>query len=1308
MPKTKGCGTHLPRSVDCPSRQAHQGRSGASIAPTHGRFDDAVRAQPAKGSYDPSARLRRLRRALAGSTALVAVALVGTLLVAAPPAFADDGTRPAFGVGGTGGVSGVHGSQGRGRGGLGGGSGGNGGATGGAGSYGGGGGGGTGGANGGAGGADQSGSNGGGGTGGIGAANYGGLSGGHGGSGSDGGGGGGGGGGLAGYISLMLPPGYGNSTITGGSGGRGGDGSSRILHVGAGGGGGGAGGYGVIATLSGGNVGTLGVNATGGKGGNGGDGGTVPLQGAGYGGGGGSGGAGLLLYSSSQATVRGNVHITGGNGGNGGGTGGGFITTGGSGGIGGVGLLLFNRNLVTVGDNAAIAGGNGGNGGQGSSYTGTGGAAGGVGIYSAVGASINNGGSIIGGYGGAGSAGSPGLKEGVGGAGGTGGAGVSLYGNSRNSLTNASNGTISGGRGGAGGFGGTSTVFAYGDFYAGTGGTGGAGGAGLNLGNGITIIAINNGRITAGTGGSGGTGGSTREGATPGNGGTGGTGGSGVTIGNGAALNNAGTIDGGTGGQGGTGGSVNGVFPGIGGNGGNGGSGGTGVTLGNGSALNNTGTINGGTGGQGGAGGSSTRSGGYGGNGGTGGTGGTGVYVNGGTLTNSGTITGGAGGGGGAGGEGDYKNGAPGSKGPSGTSVMATNGTVINSGKIVAGRGANAITFNSGRNRLELWQGSIIKGAVDATKSNNDTLALGGVQDGAFDVGRVGDARQYRGFEKFEKTATSTWTLIGTTTATGPWTVNQGTLTVNGSLAASSQLTINAGGLVSGSGTLPHTTINGGTMGPGNSIGTINVQGNFEHYGGNHQLEINPAGQSDRVAVTGTATINGPTVQVLAAPGSYGKSTTYTIVNAKGGLTGGYGSVIEDFAFLAPSLSYDANNAYLTLALGPNAFASGGITPNQKAVGAALDASFANAGGDFATVIGALAGLTTAQGPAALNTISGQPWANFGTMNIAGNALFMNALGQQMALARGAPGGGQRLALAEACDAPTACQGTATGPWSAWVNALGGLGSVLGDGNAGTLTYNLVGAAAGLDYRFDPRFLVGLGVGYAHGTQWTNGFMGQGFSDSVSVAAYASFSDAGFYVDALAGYAYSGNQLERQIMIPNLQPRTANGSTGANQFLGQVETGYKLAIYAPAQASVTPFGRLQISSVNQNGFTESGAGSLSLDVAQQTTTSVRSTLGADLAGRLPLGPTTGLDVAVRLGWMHELADTSRPITAAFTGAPTSAFTVFGATPARDSAVIGFQASTAIAEATSIYLRYDGQVGGGTDNHALNIGVRMTW
>ena len=62
--------------------------------------------------------------------------------------------------------------------------------------------------------------------------------------------------------------------------------------------------------------------------------------------------------------------------------------------------------------------------------------------------------------------------------------------------------------------------------------------------------------------------------------------------------------------------------------------------------------------------------------------------------------------------------------------------------------------------------------------------------------------------------------------------------------------------------------------------------------------------------------INGGTVQVLAAAGSYANSTTYTIVNATGGVSGTYSGVTSNFAFLTPSLTYDANNVFLTLALG--------------------------------------------------------------------------------------------------------------------------------------------------------------------------------------------------------------------------------------------------------------------------------------------------------------------------------------------------------------------------------------------------------
>ena len=229
---------------------------------------------------------------------------------------------------------------------------------------------------------------------------------------------------------------------------------------------------------------------------------------------------------------------------------------------------------------------------------------------------------------------------------------------------------------------------------------------------------------------------------------------------------------------------------------------------------------------------------------------------------------------------------------------------------------------------------------------------------------------------------------------------------MNGSLT--SNVTVGAGGTLGGNGTITGVVTNNGTLAPGNSIGTLNVSGSFVQAAGSiYQVEVNAAGQGDRINVSGapgTATINGGTVQVLAQPGSYANSTTYTIVRATGGVSGTYAGVTSNFAFLTPSLSYDANDVFLTLALGQTAFTPTflALTPNQKAVGVALNQSFANASGDFATVIGALAGLNTTQGPLALNTISGEPWADFGTMNTNNSAMFMNALGQQMAMARGA------------------------------------------------------------------------------------------------------------------------------------------------------------------------------------------------------------------------------------------------------------------------------------------------------------------
>ena len=64
--------------------------------------------------------------------------------------------------------------------------------------------------------------------------------------------------------------------------------------------------------------------------------------------------------------------------------------------------------------------------------------------------------------------------------------------------------------------------------------------------------------------------------------------------------------------------------------------------------------------------------------------------------------------------------------------------------------------------------------------------------------------------------------LTAASTYTGPTIINGGTLSMNGSIA-SSAVTVNAGGTLGGNGTVGTTTINGGALAPGNSIGLLTV-----------------------------------------------------------------------------------------------------------------------------------------------------------------------------------------------------------------------------------------------------------------------------------------------------------------------------------------------------------------------------------------------------------------------------------------------------------------------------------------------------
>lgn len=334
-----------------------------------------------------------------------------------------------------------------------------------------------------------------------------------------------------------------------------------------------------------------------------------------------------------------------------------------------------------------------------------------------------------------------------------------------------------------------------------------------------------------------------------------------------AAIDNAGTVAGGAGGRGGIAVLVS----------GRGGDGGTGLnSTAGGVTIRNSGAVQGGAGGAGGIGAVGVASG--------GGSGGTGMALAGSTVVvNSGSIAGGNGGPAGntlidlntpaAGGVGIVASG----------DVRITNGGSI-SGGLAAGGGerADAIRFSGGGNRLELLNTSAITGNVVATAAGDDTLALTGSADGAFDASAIGAAAQYRHFTGFEKEGTSTWTLAGSTTAVTPWRVTGGALRIADDAAlgdAGGALTLDGGTLQT---TASTTSARALTLGAGG--GTLHSDTATVH------TVAGVIGGSGALVKDGGGTL------VLAAANTYGGGTTIAAGTLQLGDGGTGGSITGDVA----------------------------------------------------------------------------------------------------------------------------------------------------------------------------------------------------------------------------------------------------------------------------------------------------------------------------------------------------------------------------------------------------------------------------
>lgn len=949
--------------------------------------------------------------------------------------------------------------------------------------------------------------------------------------------------------------------------------------------------------------------------------------------------------------------------------GGGFI--GGAAGDGGVGVQYTQGGVATV--NGTISGGGGGNGGGGNQIGGAGGS-GGKGLELTQGGTANVNAAIAAGAGGSG--GGAGNAGSIAGTGGAGGVGLELT----QSGTANVNATISGGGGGNGGD------------AAQIGGGGGAGGAGLVLTQGGTVNV--NMAIAGGMGGNGGS-----AGAMGSIGGGGGAGGAGLVLTQGGTVNINAAISGGAGGNGGAGAAVGGAA----------GAGGVGV-LGSDLSLTLAGTAVV-----------------------TGGLSGDGV-----TRANAITFTGGTN-------RLEFWSGASvtGNVVAAGTSTFAlggaANGTFDLSQLGPAGQYQGFGTLEKAGTGT--WTVSNAPGATMAWQVSAGTLDLGGTTQAAsaftltggtlsngtlsstasFDLQAGTVSAILSGASGLAKTGAGDVILTGVNTYGGATTVSAGRLIVNGSIATSSSLTVNAGGTLGGSGTVGTTIIAGGTLAPGNSIGTLLVNGNLSfNAASTYAVEVSPTA-SDRVNVTGSATLGGATVAASFAAGTY-IAKQYTILNAAGGVVGTFGQKVDTNlpSGFKSALSYDPNNAFLDLTLDftptpastptPMRPVNQGLNPNQTSAANALTGYFDRTGG-IPAVFGSLT-------PAGLSQVSGEPAT--GVQQTSANAVsqFMGALtpnvpdGRGVALAAAPSGFASYTATkGQAEDLPTrkgAVQPAITPDpdlwrWSVWAGGYGAAQFNGADAGAGTAasTSRIYGAIAGADYRISTDTVAGFALGGGATSFNTHG-LGSGSSDLFQAGTFIRQQFGRSYLTASAAYAWQDVTTDRTVAgLDRLQ-----GRFNANSWAGRIEAGHRFGL---ASVGLTPYAAGQFSTVSLPGYREtalSGPGTFALAYAGRDTTRLRGELGLRADAQLVLAGKP-LDLEAGAAWIRN-GNTGSSTVASFQTLPGASFVVGGTALDRNALRATVSAELKLAHGFALAASLEGEFAKNSRSFGGKTALRYQW
>ena len=621
-------------------------------------------------------------------------------------------------------------------------------------------------------------------------------------------------------------------------------------------------------------------------------------------------------------------------------------------------------------------------------------------------------------------------------------------------------------------------------------------------------------------------------------------------------------------------------------------------------------------------------------------------------------------------------------------------------GKLSAGSIEGAGTYNLGANTLTVG-------------SNNLSTTVSGLIEGAGG--------------SLVKVGTGTLTLTGTETYTGSTTVNGGTLEVDGSIASSSTVFVNAGGTLSGTGIVDPGAVtqirSGGTLAPGNAAnptGTLTVTGGLSFASGAIYLVQVSGANAGKTNVAGSTGLAG-TVNAGVIGGAL-VNHSYDILHA-GSLSGTF-SGVQALNFTG-ALSYSATDVFLNLTanLGSGA---GGLGATQQQIANVINNTF-NSAGTLQPGFFSLFQLSGASLSNALTQVSGE------TATGSQQATF-NAMGQFMGvmtdpfIGRGGGINGSNSAIGYAATSnptdafamftkapspsqPSPASGGGLGweqRWSVWAAGFGGSQSTLGSLSSGSnnTTSAIAGTAVGADYLFSPNTIAGFALA-GGGTNFSVANGGSGRSDLFQAGAYVRHNQGPAYISAALAYGWQDITTDRTVTVTGLDQLRAEFN--ANAWSGRVEGGYRFVPASAFGTGITPYAAAQFVTFDLPAYAEqaiAGSNNFALGYNAKTVTDTRTELG--VRTDQPFVMQDGVLIfRTRLAWAHDY-DPDRSISATFQTLPGASFVVNGAAQAADSALTTASIEMKWRNGWSVAGTFEGEFSNVTASYAGKGVVRYQW